>query len=468
MELTPRQKLILAKFVAAKRAQQADRRIEDPAHSKQNAFVTDTGRFLAAITTRRGGKSSGLALRFFRAAQKYQGSLCPYFALTRDSAKNIMWPILQETAERFKLPATFTESSLTVSLGRSQIKLFGADMKNFIQRVRGIKTPFAAIDEAQAFGVHLEELVDDILTPATADYEDGAIALTGTPGPVPQGYFFDATQGRHGFTVHRWSILDNPYMPKAADFIADLKRRKGWDDTHPTFRREWLGEWVADPDALVYRFTRARNVCLSLPDSKEWIYVLGVDLGFDPDPSAFVLCAYNVHNPTLYIVDTYKQTRMIVSDVAERMRYYLRQHPYLKIIVDAGGQGKQIAEEIKQRYQVPLQAAEKVGKAGFIELMNADFQRGKIQVLSDCAESLATEYENLVWDSESMERREDGRYPNHLTDAALYAWRYCYNYLSEPAPKEPSRDSQEYMDRLEEQEAEAMVSAEQSEKEWWE
>jgi hypothetical protein len=43
-------------------------------------------------------------------------------------------------------------------------------MKNFIRRLRGIKTPGAGIDEAQDFGSHLESLVDDVLTPALADY----------------------------------------------------------------------------------------------------------------------------------------------------------------------------------------------------------------------------------------------------------------------------------------------------------
>ncbi|NJM09705.1 MAG: hypothetical protein HC883_02065, partial [Bdellovibrionaceae bacterium] len=234
----------------------APRAIVDRRFPKQRAFVEDPGRYLAALCTRRAGKSNGLGFRLYRAALKYPGSISPYIALTRSSAKNIMWPVFREINERYGLGAEMVESTLEIKLpNKSVIALFGADMKNFIERLRGPKYPFAAVDEAQAFRNHIHSLVDDILTPAVSDYPDGAIALTGTPGPVAKGLFHDITEGKSGgYSVHKWSVLDNPYLPNAREFIEDLKKRKGWTEDNPTYLREWRGQWVTDIDALVYKY----------------------------------------------------------------------------------------------------------------------------------------------------------------------------------------------------------------------
>lgn len=381
----------------------------------------------------------------------------PYFALTRESAKNIMWPILNEVNERYNIGATRTESNLTYTLPNgSKIQLFGGDMKNIIERNRGIKTPFAAIDEAQSFRVHLDALVDDILVPGIADYEDGQIALTGTPGIVKSGMFYEASQGKLGFKVHKWSILDNPYMPRARAFLADLRKRRGWTEDFPTYLREWLGQWVDDPDAKVYKFKPEKNLVTELPESRGWQYVLGVDLGYDPDPSAFCLLAYRLERPEVYVVETYKQTKMIVSDVAERIKWYQSRFENLKVVCDAGGQGKQIVEEIRQRYGLTILAAEKTGKSGFIEIMNSDFHLGAVKLLVGQTEELQDEYAVLCWDSESKERKEDGRYANHLADAALYAWRWCYTYVWAKDPEKTKRTEEEKIDEFWEREAERL------------
>lgn len=379
--------------------------------------------------------------------------MLPYVALTRDSAKNIMWPILLEVNERYQLGARPVESSLEMIMpNKSVVKLFGADMKNFIQRLRGIKTPFGAIDESQSFRGHIEELVDDILTPAISDYPDGQLALTGTPGPVPKGYFHDVCKGGGGFRVHKWTVYQNPYMPNIRQFVDDLKIKKGWDENNPTYRREWLGQWVADTDALVYKFNEHTNTARELPRATQWTYVIGVDLGYSPDPTAFVIGAYNEFDPHLYIIDTFKQTQMIISDVAERIRYYQKQFPNAYIVMDAAD--KQAVEEMKQRYGLPIEAAEKHGKAGFIELMNSDLKKGVIKVLDGYGEALIEEWQNLIWDTESERRIEDSRYANHLADGALYLWRYCFNYLWKDRPQITDPHSETAVDEFWDREAE--------------
>lgn len=433
--------------------------VSDPRFLEQTAFVTDPSRYLSALCTRRAGKTAGLAQRYFNAARKHHGAVLPYFALTRDSARNIMWPVLREMDQKFKIGAEFRDSVLRCRVpGGAEIVLMGADMPNFIGRVRGIKTPFAAIDEAQKFrSAILTELLDDILTPAISDYADGSLAVCGTPGPLPKGKFYDITTGREGFAIHKWSVFNNPYMPDMKAFVEDMKQKKGWSDDHPTYRREWLGEWVADNDALVYKFSAAKNLIPALPNAREYRYVLGVDLGYSPDPSAFVLYAYSPHDPTLYAIETYKKTEMIVSDVAERIRSYLKKFSPCQVVIDAGGGGKQVAEEIRQRYSIPVHSADKQGKHGFIELMNSDLARGHIKVVGDGQESgLVEEWQHLIWDEpdDVSDRKEHPEYDNHLTDAALYAWRWAYNFAWQNKPKAVDPNSEEAIDEWAEREAE--------------
>jgi hypothetical protein len=47
----------------------------------------------------------------------------------------------------------------------------------------------------------------------------------------------------------------------------------------------------------------------------------------------------------------------------------------------------------------------------------------------------------LVWQTEGdtikLPKKEHPSLPNHLCDALLYAWRYCYSYMAEPVVKKP-------------------------------
>src|ERR1700727_140540 len=152
-----------AKEVARRKAAHALTVIPlDPTFPKQNGFVEDTSKFIAAQCSRRAGKSTGLGKRFYKTMQKHPRAKCFYLALTRDSAKEIMWPVLQELNDQYNLGCKFIESKLQViHPNGARLQLYGADMRNFVKRLRGQKSPGVGIDEAQDFGTHLQGLIDD-------------------------------------------------------------------------------------------------------------------------------------------------------------------------------------------------------------------------------------------------------------------------------------------------------------------
>lgn len=403
---------------------------------KQDAFVNDPSRFIAAQCTRRAGKSNGLARRYLNTMRKYPRCFCPYLALTRDSAKNIMWDMLKEHTEEERVNATFTEHNLTMTIENgARLQLFGADMKNFIRRLKGIKTPGAGIDESQDFGLHLITLVDDVLTPAIIDYPDGWLGLAGTPGPIPHGYFYDVTgQGKFGFSVHKWSIYDNPYIDDAKAFVDNLVEKKQWLPDNPTLLREWKNQWVLDLDALVYKYDKIKNDYVSVDYSRDWEFVIGVDLGFD-DADAIAVVGWHKHQRIAYLIHEQIDRGQGITELAEKIDVVINRFNPLKVVMDCGGLGKKIAEEMRKRYTLPIVAAEKDRKFANIEILNDAMRIGRFfakkesQFAQDCG--------RIKWETDLVNPEKpkiSNTFHSDATDATLYAFREALHWLSDPAP----------------------------------
>src|SRR6267378_4269873 len=97
---------------------------------------------------------------------------------------------------------------------------------------------------------------------------------------------------------------------------------------------------------------------------------------------------------------------------------------------DRDGANKQAVEEMRRRHELPLRAADKTGKSDFIEIMNGEFIQARLKLNPIRCSQLADEYAGLIWDERSVKREEHPNCANDLADAALYAWRLCYSYLS--------------------------------------
>lgn len=426
---------------------------------KQIEFIEDKSKFVSALCTRRAGKSNGVAIKFFRKAQKHKRALIPYFALTRDSAKNIMWTILQETADKMKLKVDFRESKLEAELENGTvIKLFGADMKNFIGRIKGIKCPIAAVDEAGEFGSHLETLIDDILTPAIGDYVDGQICLTGTPGTIPFGYFYEVSElKKYGYSHHSWSLHDNPFFPDSKAFVADIKAKKGWSDDSPTYMREYLGKWVKDIEALVFKYDPTANHFDTLPKGPgQWNYIVGVDIGFK-DADAIAVIAWNEHDHKTYLVEEEIGRGRDITELATQIAKVIDKYNPMKVVMDTGGLGLKIAEELRKRFQLPIVAAEKSRKFEFIELLNDSMKSSRF--FASNKSTFANDCMLIEWDKDKIKPDRlivSDKFHSDIADAVLYAFRESLDWMSEPLVTGPvpytdawfKQQEDEIMDRL--------------------
>jgi len=358
-----------------------------------------------------------------------------------------MWGVLQEQDEKFKIGAKFQVSNLTMELPNgSRLQLFGADMKNFIRRLKGIKTPGAGIDEAQDFGPHLESLVNDVFGPAILDYEDGWLGLAGTPGPVPHGFFYEASElKKYGFSIHQWSLFQNPYLPNPKAFVLDLKKKKGWDDNNATLRREYFNEWVFDLDALVFKYQAERNHFDALPEVRgEWRYVIGVDLGFN-DADAIAVIAWSDKLQAAYLVEEVLEREQGITELALSIERLIKKYNPERIVMDYGGLGKKIAEEIRRRYQLPILAAEKSRKLEYIELLNDAMRTGKFFAKKNSL--FASDAARVKWDYEKSTPDKlaiSDVFHSDICDAVLYAFRDSLHWTFEPEAKAPKVGTPEH------------------------
>lgn len=433
----------------------------DPNFPKQTAFQEDPARLKAAQCTRRAGKSYGGGLWLCEPAYLEPGVTCGYIALTRKSAKGIMWrDVLKTINRRLGLEARFNESELVMRFPNdSEIFLTGADATpDEMEKFLGQKYRRILIDESASYRQDLNRMVYEMFLPALSDLE-GELAMIGTTGDLTKGLFFDVTNGiEPGWAVHKWSATDNPYMRDA--FIRDmelLKKNKPGIELTPAFRRMYLNEWVIDTDNLVYKYDRDRNWVPKLPDDR-YVHILGIDLGFNDDTSFSVL-SFSENSRNLYISPVIKEKGLDLTAVAERAHYLAHRFPFIKMLVD--GAAKQAVEELRNRHGLPLEAAEKHGKADFIEIMNSEYLRGVIKLVGEESKPLEDEYLNLIWDPKELKEKgkkvEHPACPNHAADATLYGWRYAYNYLYKEV-KPVIKTEEQKIDEWAEREAERLES----------
>lgn len=424
--------------------------------TKQNEFITSPSPLKLVQCSRRSGKSYGAGLYLFKEAFENPGVSVLYVTLTRELAKRIMFKdVLHRINTDLKIGASpnATELSFTLPNG-SIIYLSGADAKpDEMNKLLGQKYKLVVIDEAAFFRQDLNKLVYEILKPAVADY-NGTIALISTTSSYTTGLYYKIATGQEkGWSIHQWTAADNPFMAvqwaKEIEFL--LENKPGIEDT-PMFKRMYLNQWYVDTSALVYKFNSA-NIIKDLPDD-EYHYVLGIDLGYN-DATALVVCAYSNHSPNLYIVETFTKSEMIISEVAEKIQELDKKYKFHVMVVDNAA--KQSVEEIKKRYSLPLIPADKTSKREYIELLNSDMITNNIKVLP-AAINITNEWSALIWDETKLAQ---GKYiehpalPNHMSDAFLYAWRWCAQYASMPKIQMPKRGSKEEVDKWWEEQAEA-------------
>lgn len=424
----------------------------DGLFARQRAVILDPSKRKTLRCGRRSGKTKTFGCKQIHAVER-TGGISLYVALSRPTAERLMWSELKRLDRLYSIGLKFNDQKLEAyHPNGGQIWLAGADDKKEREKLRGHAFVNVDLDEAGSFGAYLEYLVEEVISPALEDH-DGEVCLGGSPAAACAGLFYEADTGlAPGWSHHHWTVLDNEKFPRWADkpdwqqlaaaWMARLKADKGWTDDNPVFLREWLGRWVRDENSLVYRYLAERNTYETLPARDDWEYVLGVDLGYE-DATAFVVGAFSRASPHFYVVEAHKRSGMIVSEVSDEVARLSKKYRLLATVMDSGGLGKMVVEELRKRSKLGVRPAEKTAKFDFIEHMNSDMVAGR--VLAPRGNELCSEWAILQYDEDR--KKEDERFENHLADACLYAWRESRHYLHKPHEALPTAGTPEYYAR---------------------
>ena len=213
----------------------------------------------------------------------------------------------------------------------------------------------------------------------------------------------------------------------------EMRLKRNWAEDHPTFLREYFGEWVHDTEALVYPYEASRNAigradsvdpreqARAIPDAPMH-KVLGIDLGYE-DSTAFVLLGYVPGYPRVFVLESWKRQHLIPSAIAAHINQWKQTHRPGQIVADAGALGKGYVEEFNQRYGLGVAYAEKQHKMAYVEMLRGDISSGALLFDPFKTRDLLDELAVLQWNEDHD--GFDERFQDHCADALLYAWRAC-------------------------------------------
>lgn len=420
----------------------------------QSEFIYNSSELALACCTRRAGKSHACAVGLLTKALDTPNSECLYIGLTRLTAKNIMVPNIERLLKRFDVDYEFYKAELRfVFKNKSQIVLTGVgDSIRGIQKMLGVAYDLVVIDEAQSFPEHIKPLIYEVLMITVAERK-GKIRMIGTPGMIASGFFYDVAHGNElesQWATFHWSWTQNFVVKDLIQEQIDRMVQASPQITEtPAYKRNYLGEWVADNDALVYKFTADKNLISSSEMGERPLcdaYILGVDLGY-VDATAFCVVGWGPHDERVFVLESYKASGLIPSDIIKVIQSYHEKYEnkIIRTMVDEGGLGKSIAEEWRRRYMVNVTPAKKTEKRLFIDHVNGMLIQSHIKIIKETNAELIEELKNLVW-LDTERKHEHPACENHLCDSFIYSTRESLSYLWTP---EVIRDpNKELEDRL--------------------
>jgi hypothetical protein len=461
---------------------------------QQQQLLDDPNPYKCLRTPRRSGKSYACAVAAVCKCLRKAKARVVLIGLTLKSTRGSFWRILDDImgANGIEAESNKTELSYTFSNG-SYLYIFGAETMDRIERLRGDEYDLVIVDEAKSFSPEtLRYLIQDVLMAAVAT-RIGEIWLTGTPGHIFEGPFYYASnpgkadkekrvhsiqfrpevglQKESFWSFHTWTMEDNTKVPGQWQRAVDDKERLEWTDEHPTWRREFLGEWVVDESGLVFSFAalcmEREDLVTWVPDLNHpgnyglpegaWSFLCGIDFGWE-NPTAFVVAAYSRSLQEIRELHSEKHSYLTLAGVAEIYRNLERRFGgFEATIVDAGAQGEQIQRTLATDHNIPAIPAQKRDKPAYIQIVNSDMHSGRIKLLKKS--QLAEEMTRHCWDLSEGSREELARKgrlkehpssPNDLCDSFLYIWRFSsHRWYEAEQSKPPSPDEPSYFDRLE-------------------
>lgn len=416
---------------------------------KQLAFVEDPAPFKVAVCSRRSGKTIACAAHLLHTAINNADVMCLYITLARTNAKRIIWRDLRKMNKDYGLNGVENESELSMTFQNgSIIYLSGAKDTSEIEKFRGLPIKLCYIDECQSFREYIKELIDDIIAPALMDYA-GTLCLIGTPGPIPTGYFHECAVKSENWSKHHWTFWDNPHIAlksgKTHQELLDRElKRRGVAANDPGIQREWYGMWILDSNSLLIQYDAGKNHFTELPANQKYNYIMGIDVGFK-DADALCILAWSETDPVTYLVEELVTAKQGITELVLQAQALQAKYNVAKIVMDMGGLGLKIGEEMSRRHQIPVEPADKTRKMENVAFLNDALRTGRLKAKSASRFAQDSYLVEIDRDKSTPDRiKVSDRYHSDIIDAVLYAFKISPAYAWEPEKEKPKYGSKEW------------------------
>lgn len=303
-------------------------------------------------------------------------------------------------------------------------------------RYQGAEIQFLGVDEATQFPESRVRYLTSRLRRGANSTVPIRARYSANPGGIGHDWVYRGfvEEGAPGAFVPALAA-DNPSLD-LVEYMTTL------DSLDPITKKQLKdGLWVRDGGGLVYgQFHESRNYVEASEIPRLQYYILALDFGVN-DQNALTVLGWRDHDPCIYVPKSYRLTGL-TDDVADEVKKLDKVYGFVKIVGDVGGMGKLFQAEMARRRQIPIEAAEKTNKWGFISLLNSALARGTIKVNSDgsCAD-LVDEWLKLPKTEDGAKEAEG--FNNHAADSCLYGWRACNAYNEQPKVQGPAKGSPE-------------------------
>lgn len=413
---------------------------------KQREFVEHGD---IAKAGRGSGKSHGHARKFHRRSHLFPGKSAVFVTLSSERSRDILLPALEQLSEKYNLGLReYRKANAMVWPNGYRVLFRGCKDRVEANKRRGTPWVEAGWDECDTINSNLLEYdIHECVEPRLVDF-NGSWAASGTPGAVPTGYWNTLSNGDNAhYRVVEWDARENPHMPGVLAYFEKALRRmdgipaKPWPIDCKTladfycrehmhllpakFVREYLGLWVMDLQALVYRIAPRNNYSGEIPFPIART-TIGLDLGGAEsqgqraklDHTAISVCRSTSTLPTIWVPESYKLRDVTIESIMSELCRLIERYPDATVEIDSSSAGVIIERSLRLR-GIPVRATYKGPKLRRIQQVQSKIASGNLRLHISKTMALRDEAVTLVWDDQRKEH--DKRCEDDAWDSLLYA-----------------------------------------------
>jgi hypothetical protein len=270
------------------------------------------------------------------------------------------------------------------------VALLGANTDSERAKLRGRSYPLIIIDEGQAFGQFLHKYITEDIRPTLRNVQ-GTLIVQGTPPASLAHPFYTQVWLNPVFQRFTWNITHWPkalykklFGQTAEKALAQDLKDRGVNSDDVTFRREMLGELLADENSIAYRYSKERNHFEILPSYTHCVF--GIDIGYRDATSISVLI-FDERLGTIYLAYEYIATEMTTQEIAEVLKPLAETWKPFQIAIDSVG-NRIAAESIKQQLgswgvHLPIEPRKVLPVAAQVDMVNSALKSSRLMVKAD-------------------------------------------------------------------------------------